>query len=223
MKKYMEILSNTPLFQGISYEDIPVLLEKLGGKVSKYHKNEYIKLTGDPVDFMGIVLTGTIQILQDDYYGNRSITATFGKGALFAESFACMGMKSLPVDILSCDDTHILFMRCQNLFTAWGGECKFHHTLITNLLKIVARKNMVLTEKIQCISHKTTGEKLMAYLNNQAKLHRSAEFTIPFDRQSLADYLGVERSAMSAEISKLAKLGILETKRSHFKLLRPFP
>lgn len=219
MDKYSELLMTIPLFAGIAGENIPTLLKNLEAYTRTYHKNEYIRLSGDPADFIGIVLSGNIQILQHDYYGNRSITASFGTGSLFGEAFACAGIPILPVDILSGEDTTIMFMNRSRILSPCGGSCTFHHTLIGNLLTIVASKNMMLNQKLQYISHRTTAEKLLAYLNDQAKLHASAEFTIPFDRQELADYLGVERSAMCAEISKLVKAGILETRRSYFRLI----
>ena len=138
---------------------------------------------------------------------------------MFAEAFACAGASELPVDILATGKAKILFLNRDMLFGECSKTCEFHSFLIQNLLKIVACKNMLLNQKLSYSSHKTTGEKIMAYLSDQAKLHHSSEFTIPFDRQGLADYLGVERSAMSAEISKLQKQGKLITRRSYFKLL----
>lgn len=220
MKKYVSLLRNHPLFEGISENNIPVMLRKLDAYTKKYMKNNFIRFAGDPADFIGIVLEGNIQILQDDFYGKRNIIATFSKGTLFAESFACAGVSVLPVDIMASDNVEIMFININHLFNSEGCECGFQHILITNLLKIMAQKNMLLNTKLQYSSHKTTAEKIMAYLNDQARIHRSNEFTISFDRQGLADYLGVERSAMSAEISKLVKLGVIETKRSYFKILK---
>lgn len=222
MDNYINILTKLPLFNGISKDNIPILLKRLETYIKSYKKDEYIKLSGDPANFIGIVLSGNIQILTDDFYGKRSITSSLNKGALFAEAFACAGLTTLPVDILSCDDTDIMFINSDKLFSSCRNGCEFHHTIIENLLNIVAKKNLMLNQKLQYISHKTTREKIMAYLNDQAKKQRSNEFTIPFDRQSLADYLGVERSAMSAEISKLVKQGIIETNRSSFKILKHF-
>ena len=222
MDNYINILTKLPLFNGISKDNIPILLKRLETYIKSYKKDEYIKLSGDPANFIGIVLSGNIQILTDDFYGKRSITSSLNKGALFAEAFACAGLTTLPVDILSCDDTDIMFINSDKLFSSCSTGCEFHHTIIENLLNIVAKKNLMLNQKLQYISHKTTREKIMAYLNDQAKKQRSNEFTIPFDRQSLADYLGVERSAMSAEISKLVKQGIIETNRSSFKILKHF-
>lgn len=219
MEKYLDLLENIPLFNGIHRDDIPVILERLNATVSTYKKGEYIRLEGDAADFIGIVLDGEIHVLQDDYYGNRNINFSFQAGDMFAEAFACAEAKELPVDILAADRSDILFLNRDRLFGECSRTCAFHSILIRNLLKIVAKKNMLLNQKLSYSSHKTTGEKVMAYLSDQAKLHHSSEFTIPFNRQELADYLGVERSALSTEISRLQKQGLLITKRSYFKLL----
>lgn len=219
MQEYVNILNNIALFENISSNYIPELLKKLNAFVKSYKKNEYIMLTGDPVKYIGIILEGNIQIIQDDIYGNRNITASFDAGSLFAEAFVCAKITTLPVDILASSNTDIMFIDSKKIFAPCGSYCEYHHILITNLLRIMASKNIVLSQKIQCISHKTTEEKILSYLNIQAKIHNSDEFDIPFNRQGLADYLGVERSAMSTVINQLVKKGVIETKRSHFKIL----
>lgn len=221
MEKYLDLLETIPLFDGINRNDIPVILNRLKSTSSSYEKGEYIRLEGDAADFIGIVLEGEIHVLQDDYYGNRNINFSFHAGDMFAEAFACAEAAELPVDILATSRAHILFLDRSMLFGECSKTCTFHSILIRNLLKIVAGKNMLLNQKLNYSSHKTTGEKIMAYLSDQAKLHHSSEFIIPFNRQELADYLGVERSAMSAEISRLQKQGRLITRRSYFKLLSP--
>ena len=125
------------------------------------------------------------------------------------------------MDIVAAEDCTVMFLNGKTLLNTCDNGCKFHHTLVRNLLGIVAQNNMYLNQKIKYTSRKTTREKLMTYLNDQAKMKGSNDFTIPFNRQELADYLGVERSAMSAELGKLTKLGILRTQRSHFTLLKP--
>lgn len=221
MEKYLELLETLALFDGINKNDIPVILNRLKSTASSYEKGEYIRLEGDAADFIGIVLEGEIHVLQDDYYGNRNINFSFHAGDMFAEAFACAEAAELPVDILATSRAYILFLDRSMLFGECSKTCAFHSILIRNLLKIVAGKNMLLNQKLSYSSHKTTGEKIMAYLSDQAKLHHSSEFIIPFNRQELADYLGVERSAMSAEISRLQKQGRLITRRSYFKLLSP--
>lgn len=217
-EKYSKILQSNPLFKGIAPDDIPVMLNRLNAYTRVYKKDEFIRHSGEPADFIGIILAGEIQILQDDYYGNRSITALITEGSLFAEAFACAGIKHLPVDIIAAGNCTIMYLNSKALFNGYGSS-RFHYTLINNLLGIFAGKNIYLNQKLKYASQKTTGGKLLAYLNDQAKEKGTNEFVIPFNRQELADYLGVERSAMSAELGKLSKLGILETKRSYFKLM----
>lgn len=214
------ILINNSLFRSIPESDIPILLKHLEAYTGQYKKDTFIKMTGDPADFIGIVLSGEIYICQTDFYGNRSIVASFTAGNLFAEAFACAGIAQLPADILAAADCRILFLSSRTLFQSCDRCSSFHHQLIANLLGIVSKKNLYLNQKLSYISRGTTKEKLLAYLSDQAKQNHSNEFTIPFNRQELADFLGVERSAMSAELGKLSKLGVLETQRRYFRLFR---
>ena len=214
------VLINNSLFRSIPESDIPILLKHLEAYTGQYKKDTFIKMTGDPADFIGIVLSGEIYICQTDFYGNRSIVASFTAGNLFAEAFACAGIAQLPADILAAADCRILFLSSRTLFQSCDRCSSFHHQLIANLLGIVSRKNLYLNQKLSYISRGTTKEKLLAYLSDQAKQNHSNEFTIPFNRQELADFLGVERSAMSAELGKLSKLGVLETQRRYFRLFR---
>ena len=219
MEKFYPILEKNALFEGITPEKIPAVLKCLQARIKKFKRDEFICMEGDQAGFIGIVLAGQIQVFHDDYNGNRNLTASFGTGALFAEAFACAGVAVMPVSILSYTDSAILFIDARQLLGHSSDDCGFHAQITANLLKIMARKNMLLNQKLGYISHKTTAEKLMSFLNDQAKLHQSLEFTIPYDRQGLADYLGVERSAMSAELGKLQKQGVLITKKNYFKLL----
>ena len=223
MKQYHSILMKNALFEGIEENQLQAVLNCLNAKIKKYKKDEFICQEGDRAGFIGIVLEGSIQIFLDDYDGNRNLTAGFDAGTMFAEAFACAKVPYMPVDILSYTDSVILLIDVNQLQNHSDNNCHFHERITENLLKIMARKNMLLNQKLSYISHKTTAEKLMAFLGDQAKLHHSREFTIPYDRQSLADYLGVERSAMSAELSKLQKKGVLLTRKNYFKLCGDVP
>ena len=112
-----------------------------------------------------------------------------------------------------------MFLNGKKLLNTCDNGCRFHHTLIRNLLGIVAQNNMYLNQKIKYTSRKTTREKLMAYLTDQAKMKGSNDFTIPFNRQELADYLGVDRSALSNELSKMQREGLLQVEKNRFRLL----
>lgn len=218
MEKYYPILGKNPLFDGIAEEEIPAVLECFHARIKNYKKNDFICLEGDKAGFIGIVLEGQILVFRDDYDGKRNLIASFDTGSLFAEAFACAGVPCMPVDIFSDTDSVILFIDVDRLLMHEEDHCGFHRQMVTNLLHITARKNMLLNQKLGYICHKTTAEKLMAFLKDQAKLHQSPEFTIPYDRQGLADYLGVDRSAMSAELGRLQKKGLLVTKKNYFKL-----
>ena len=220
MEEYFEILSRCPLFSGISRQEMEPMLHCLGGRVRTLTKGDPVFLEGDPAEFVGVVLSGSVQVVRDDFYGNRSVLTAVAPGGLFDEAFACAGLPALPVSVIAQQDSKVLLLDREKILSGCSSGCAFHSRLIQNLLRGIAQKNLVLTQKIRCMSRKTTREKLMEYLLEQAKLRGQAEFVIPYDRQALADYLGVERSAMSAEIGKLKKQGILDTHGSRFRILK---
>lgn len=219
MEKYYDLLISSTLFENISREELSTMLQCLGAKVVDIAKGDPVFLEGDPAGFIGIVLEGSIQIVQEDYFGNRSIIHHSQPGDIFGEAFSFTGISAMPVSGYAVKNSRCMLLACRRMMTVCSNACHFHNRLVKNLLQLVSRKNLLLNEKIRYMSKKTTREKLLAYLADQAKNAGSGDFTIPFDRQSLADYLGVERSAMSAEISKLRKDGILETTGSSFRLL----
>lgn len=220
MQEYFAVLENSPLFSGICREDLGGLLDCLGAQVVQAKKGQMLLAEGDPARYVGIVLDGCVQIEKLDFYGNRSIMTQARAGELFGESFACAGAAEMPVSAVVTEDARAMLIDCRRITTGCSNACGFHSRLISNLLRIVATRNLQLNQKIEITAKRTTREKLMAYLMGQAKFHGSDSFSIPFDRQALADYLQVERSAMSAEISKLRKEGILETKKNYFHLLK---
>ena len=221
MEEYFDILSQCPLFAGISREELKSMLSCLDGKIIKTAKGSPVFLEGARAEFVGVVLSGKVQILRTDFYGNRSVLTVVSPGGLFAEAFACAEVETLPVSAVALESTSVLLLDCKRVLTSCPNACPFHSKLVRNLLQGIAQKNLMLTQKIRCMSQKTTQEKLMEFLLEQAKQHGSGEFVIPYDRQALADYLGVERSAMSAEISKLRKAGQIDCTGSRFRILTP--
>lgn len=219
MEKYLDVLQKCVLFENIEQKDIGAMLGCLGAKIKEYGKNEIILAEGDPANRLGIVLSGSVQILREDYFGNRSIVAAVEPAQLFGESFACAGIKEMPVSAVSMEKSEVMLIDSRRITISCANACAFHSRMIMNMLRVVAQKNLVFNRKIEIMSRKTTREKLMAYLLELAKQNSSSEFAIPFDRQGLADYLGVERSALSAEISKMKRDGIIDSARSRFKLL----
>lgn len=212
------VLARCPLFAGISATEISALLECLNARTVAVEKNHTIFWEGDPAQDMGIVLEGSVQVVRDDYYGNRTIVAQVEPGGLFAEAFACAGSPFYPVSVVATAAGSVMLLDCQRIMTVCSSGCAFHSRLIKNLLAIVATKTLHLNQKLELLSHRSIRERLMSYLLACAKKSASPEFTIPYDRQQLADYLSVERSALSAEIGKLQKEGILESRRSWFRL-----
>lgn len=219
MEEYYSLLSASDLFYGLTSEELGSMLHCLGAKIVDTQKGDPVFLEGDPAGFVGIVLEGSIQVVQEDYFGSRSVIHHSGPGDVFAEAFSFTNLDTMPVSGYAVKNSRCMILSCRRMMTVCSNACTFHNRLVKNLLTLVSRKNLMLNEKIRFMSQRTTREKLLAYLSDQAKKTGSAEFTIPYDRQALADYLSVERSAMSAEISKLKKDGILEVKGSHFRLI----
>lgn len=164
-------------------------------------------------------MSGEAQIIRIDLFGNRTILARVVPPQLFGESFACADMKSIPINVVATSDCEVMLIDAKRITQTCNGACAFHSKMIFNLLKVVAEKNIIFHEKIEITSQRTTREKLMTYLQIQAKKEGNSTFDIPFARQDLADYLEVERSGLSVEISKLRKEGRIENYRNTFKLL----
>ncbi len=218
MKKYLDVLKRCTLFEKVEEENLEAILGCLGARSVPYKKNETVIAEGSPAKAVGIVLRGEVQIVRNDYYGNRSIVANVEESQIFGESFACAGVESMPVEVVAVTDTEVMLIDCRKITNSCCNACSFHSQIIYNLMKVVAMKNLIFHQKIEITSKRTTREKLMTYLLAEAKKNGSRSFTIPYDRQELADYLEVDRSGLSAEISKMRREGIIETKKEYFKL-----
>lgn len=221
MEKYFPVLRTCPLFHGIGSEHLTAVIDCLGARAVYFHKKEIVWREGQPATHIGIVLSGSVQIMQVDYFGNRSIVAGAGPSELFGESFACAGVESVPVDVVAAEDTCILLAECFRILQSCSQPCEFHRQLVYNLMGVVARKNLVLHRKLEITSRRSTREKLMTYLQQQAKDHGSSCFEIPYNRQELADYLGVDRSGLSVEIGRLGREGRIRADKKKFQILRP--
>ena len=219
MKKYFSVLKACPMFDGIVEEELEAMLACLGARVISAKKGEVIFREGDTATSVGIVLSGSLRMVREDYYGNRSILAMIRPAELFGETYSLAGISSLPVTILAAEDSECMLIDCRRITFSCANACAFHSRVVFNLLSLVANKNLTYDQKIEVVSKRTTRDKLMTYLMSQAKLNRSSSFVIPYDRQELADYLEVDRSGLSAEISKLRKEGIIECEKSKFTIL----
>ena len=218
MEKFFDVLKTVTLFSDIEIQDIKSLLSCLSAKIEHFKAKEAIFLAGNKAEYVGIVLSGKVQIVKEDFYGNRNILDSAGKGQLFGEALACADLKILPVSVFSVEDCEIMLIDYRKIITTCSKACIFHSKLIYNMLHIISTKNIILNQKIEFISKRTTKEKLLAYLSSEAKKAGSNSFTIPFNRQELADFLSVDRSAMSAELCKLRDNGVVEFDKSKFVL-----
>ncbi|MEA5050108.1 MAG: Crp/Fnr family transcriptional regulator [Oscillospiraceae bacterium] len=214
-------LSDTLLFRGTSREEIESMLGCLGASVKRYEKGQTILRAGEPATSMGLVLAGGAHIESDDVWGNRSILAHVGPGQLFAETYACIPGEALLVNVIAAEKSEVLFLQASRLLSTCGNACAYHNRLIANLLQICARKNLELSRRILHTGARSIRGRLLSYLSEQAKLTGSFEFSIPFNRQQLADYLGVDRSALSNELSKMRAEGLLRCEKNAFSLRQP--
>ena len=218
MEEYFNVLAACPLFDSIGDENLRALLKCLRVTRRVYEKNAYVFSAGDAAPQIGVVLSGRVHVLHEDYWGNRTILAAIATGNLFGEAFSCAETDNVTVSVLAAERTEVLYVDYARIATQCSASCDFHATLIKNLLRLLARKNIQLTQKLEIVTSRTTRERLMAYLSAQAQAAGSNRFTIPFNRQQLADFLSVERSAMSAELGRMQADGLLQTRRSEFEL-----
>ena len=219
MKKYFEILKKCPLFFGIAENDLLKMLPCLGAEVVKYDKRDTVFAEGSEAKNIGVLLSGGAESVRYDYYGNKSIINKIDPPEVFGEAFACAEAKSLPISIIAIDSSEIMLINCSHILHTCSNNCAFHQQMIYNLMKDLASKTVIFHQRIEVTSKRSTREKLLAYLGIVSQQKKSKSFKIPFNRQELADYLEVDRSGLSAEISKMRKEGILESERNYFKLL----
>lgn len=212
-------LSKTLLFRGTSPREIETMLDCLRAEQKGYKKSDVIYHAGDRVTSLGMVLSGSVSIESDDFWGNKNILDHVSPGQVFAETYACVPGEALMVNVVASEPTNILFLDTGHLIQVCSNACEHHSKLIGNLLLISAQKNLNLSRRIFHTSSKTIRGRLLSYLSDQAIRGGSRDFTIPFNRQQLADYLSVDRSALSNELSKMNREGLISVDRNHFLLL----
>ena len=221
MEEIYSVIEKCSLFDGITESEFKGMLGCLGARIMEIKKGQPILREGDPVSQIGVILSGSVHIVREDYYGIRSVLSYIGPAQIFGEAYAFSQAQALPVSVLPDRDGKVLMLDSRRIASCCSNACSFHNRMIFNLLRLVSNKSLMLHQKIEVTSKRTTRQKLMTYLTYQAKLKNSNSFTIPFDRQALADYLEVDRSGLSAQISILRKEGILESEKNYFCLLKP--
>ncbi len=206
------------LFDGIKEDDRSEMLKCLNAKKKQYKKGSTVLGRGGRTSEMGMVLEGSVHMVKDDFWGNRSILGQASPGQMFGEVYACLPRQGLEVDVIAAEDTEVLFLDVKRILTVCSSACSFHTRLIRNLLTILAEKNLMLTHKMEHMAQKSTRDKVLSYLSLEAEKQGGPEFAIPFNRQQLADYLSVDRSAMSRELSRMKAEGLLDYHRNRFRL-----
>ena len=219
MQKYLSLIKKSPLFAGTTDAALTAMLNCLAASIKAFAKNEYIFREGDTANFIRLVVSGRVQIVKDDFFGNRNIIAVIEPTQMFGEAFACSGTEKMPMSAIASLDSVILKLDCSRLITTCSNACNFHQQAISRLLRIIASKNISLNQKIEIISQRTTREKILAYLFKESKVQQSSNIVINYNRQELADFLGVERSALSAVLSKLRHDGLINYHKNQFELL----
>lgn len=218
MKKYLHLLSKTKLFSGISEDEIEAMLDCLSAQKRSYQKGGYVFHRGEHIDRVALLLEGCIHIQREDYWGNLSILNEISPGEVFGEVYACLKNEEMRSNAVAVKNSEVLFLDINRILTTCSSACRFHGRLIQNLLAVIAGKNVILMQKLDHMSRRTTREKLLSYLSEQSLKAKSSSFDIPFNRQQLADFLSVDRSAMSNELCKMRDEGILEFRKNHFTL-----
>lgn len=216
---YLPILKNSPLFQGLSDGEILSVLPCVADKLLSVPDGQYVFRAGESISSMGLVLSGSLLIIQEDVWGHRHMIHKITAGDIFGEPYAAVPDTPLGSSVVAEKDCEILLLHVQKLLSVCSSACSHHTRLIQNLVTILAGKILVFNNKLTHLSKRSTKEKLLSYLSEESIRQGSLSFSIPFDRQQLADYLCVERAALSVVISKLQKEGVLSAEKNHFTLI----
>ena len=228
MRKYLDVIKSSRLFRDIDDGEIEAMLACLSVSSRDYAKNEFILRAGECTRSFGLVLEGAVHIIKEDFLGNRNIISEARAGDIFAESYACVPGAPLEVSAAAAEPacvsaaaaerSEVMFMDVSRVLTVCGSACAFHARLMRNLLAVLAEKNLKFSEKLTYMTQRSTRQKLLSYLSAESLRRGAREFEIPFNRQQLADYLSVDRSALSGELSKLRGEGLLDYHKNKFTL-----
>ena len=209
----------TPLFVGIGAEDRKTMLHCIGYHVSRYRKGDIVAFEAENIRHIGIVLSGSVDMIKEDLWGGKTMLVRIHPSEVFGETFAC-GEDSLScVTFAVSQDAEILFLPFDRVMHSCTMACAFHHRLIENMVRIIAKKNRDLMQKLEVVSKRTTREKLLTYLSLQAQIRGTRYFEIPLGRIELAEYLCVDRSAMTRELARMKDEGLIDYDRNRFRIL----
>ena len=219
MKKYISILKRTQMFAGVGDDEVSAMLSCLGARLYNYKKGEYVLRQGEHLNDILVLVEGNLHIQNDDYWGNRSILGQVTVGEMFGEAYVAPESGVLLNDVVAVENSVVIFFDVKRIITTCPSACRFHTMVVQNMFFAISEKNKKLVQKLGHMSKRTTREKLISFLSEEAKKQNNAIFTIPFNRQQLADFLSVDRSAMSNELCKMRDEGLIEFDKNNFRLL----
>lgn len=218
MKNYSSVIRSSTLFSGVSEEELGAMLACLHAEKKDFPKDAFLMRTGDTAESIGLVLSGSVLVIQEDIWGNRNILSKAGAGQTFAAAYACAPGSIMNVSVAAETPVTAMFLNVKRVLNVCPSACAHHSRMIRNLLGELAEKNLRFSEKLSHMGQRTTRAKLMSYFSAEAQRLGKYEFDIPFSRQQLADYLAVERSGLSLELGKMHREGLLDFHKSHFVL-----
>lgn len=218
MKNFLSVIRSSQLFSGVSENELTAMLSCLDMREEDFPKDAFILRAGDTAEAIGLVLSGSVLVIQEDIWGNRNIISKAGAGQTFAAAFACAPGSRLNVSVIAETPVTAMFLNVKRILNVCPSACAHHSRIIRNLLGELAEKNLRFNEKLTHMGQRTTRAKLMSYLSAEAQSIGKYEFDIPFSRQQLADYLAVERSGLSLELGKMRGEGLIDYHKSHFIL-----
>ena len=207
-------LSNTPLFLGTSPQEAEQMLTCLASVTRAYQKGETIFRAGECIRTAGLVLRGSVTVESDDFWGNRSILSRAAPGDIFGEAYACLSEQPLLVSVVAAECCEVLFLDVARALHMCSNACAHHSRIVQNLLALCAEKNLRLSQRMLHTAPKTIRARLLSYFHELSQRARSNHFPLPYDRQAMADYLNVDRSAMCAELSKMKADGFIDYTKS---------
>jgi len=219
MREFIPVLKNTQMFSGVNEEEISSMLGCLNATLKRYEKGSYIFRQGEHISSIAVLVKGKLHVQQDDYWGNSNIMSAIEAGEIFGEAFAAPDSGAMLNNIIAVENSTVIFADAKRIITTCSSACRFHSMVVQNLFFAISDKNRCLVRKLGHMSKRSTREKLMSYLSEEAKRQSSATFTIPFNRQQLADFLSVDRSAMSSELCKMRDDGLLTFNKNRFSLI----
>ena len=218
MEEWLPLVKKSPLFYGINDDELYTLLKCCASEQVLYEDGEYIFRMGESVNKVLVLLRGKACVIQENFWGHQEHIYHIKEGELFGQSYSCARTPVLPVSVVAVGGCETLFLNYQRMITFCPLACDFHTRFIHNMLRLVSEHNVKLENKLEHVCRRTTREKLLSYLSEQAMAKGGRDFDIPHNRQELAEYLCVDRSAMSSELSKMRAEGILDFQKNHFVL-----